>query len=167
MSQAYTALIIDLKKSRRYTKDDRNHIQHYIMDDFHLLNGLYCTELVREVDFSAGDEVQGLFSSPEAAYLYYRMLSTTACSLCGCIPSRSVQVSVLAVGMFSLTAKAQLVKMGQHTTELDMHFRMPMTAIVILFYFFPAAALMLRSTLSLAALLPLQRNQVFIKTKLC
>lgn len=75
MSQNYAALIIDLKKSRGYTKEDRNHIQYYIMDVVHLLNNLYRRELVREVDFSAGDEVQGLFSSPEAAYLYYRMLS--------------------------------------------------------------------------------------------
>lgn len=75
MPQNYAALIIDLKKSRSYTKEDRNHIQYYIMDVIHLLNRLYHRELVREVDFSAGDEVQGLFSSPEAAYLYYRMLS--------------------------------------------------------------------------------------------
>lgn len=75
MSLNYAALIIDLKKSRGYTKEDRSYIQYYIMDVIHLLNNLYRRELVREVDFSAGDEVQGLFSSPEAAYLYYRMLS--------------------------------------------------------------------------------------------
>lgn len=75
MSQDYAALIIDLKKSRSYTKEDRNSIQYYIMDVIHLLNRLYRRELVREVDFSAGDEVQGLFSSPEAAYLCYRILS--------------------------------------------------------------------------------------------
>lgn len=75
MPHGYAALIIDLKKSRSYTKEDRNYIQHYIMDVIHLLNRLYHRELVREVDFSAGDEVQGLFSSPEAAYLYFRMLS--------------------------------------------------------------------------------------------
>lgn len=75
MSQDYVALIIDLKKSRSYTKEDRNNIQYYIMDIIQLLNRLYQRELVREVEFSAGDEVQGLFSSPEAAYLYYRMLS--------------------------------------------------------------------------------------------
>lgn len=75
MPHEYAALIIDLKKSRNYTKEDRNYIQYYIMDVIHLLNRLYYRELVREVDFSAGDEVQGLFSSPEAAYLYYRMLS--------------------------------------------------------------------------------------------
>lgn len=75
MSQDYAALIIDLKKSRSYTKEDRNSIQYYITDVIYLLNRLYRRELAREVDFSAGDEVQGLFSTPEAAYLYYRMLS--------------------------------------------------------------------------------------------
>ena len=75
MSQNYAALIIDLEKSRGYTKENRNYIQYYIMDVIHLLNNRYRRDLAREVDFSAGDEVQGLFSSPEAAYLYYRMLS--------------------------------------------------------------------------------------------
>lgn len=75
MPRDYTALIVDMKKSRGYAIEDRNYIQHYIMDVIHLLNQLYRQELVREVDFSAGDEIQGLFSSPEAAYLYYRMLS--------------------------------------------------------------------------------------------
>lgn len=75
MSQDYAALIIDLKKSRSYTKEDRNNIQHYIMNVIHLLNRLYWKDLIREVDFSAGDEVQGLFSTPAAAYIYYRMLS--------------------------------------------------------------------------------------------
>lgn len=75
MPQNYTALIIDLKKSRGYSNEDRNHIQHFILEIVQLLNNLYSRELVREVDFSAGDEIQGLFYSPEAAYLYYRMLS--------------------------------------------------------------------------------------------
>lgn len=75
MSQDYAALIIDLKKSRRFTKEDRNFIQHYIMDIINLLNMLYHREIVRDVDFSAGDEIQGLFATPSAAYLYYRMFS--------------------------------------------------------------------------------------------
>lgn len=75
MSKDYAALIIDLKKSRGYKIEDRNYIQHYILDVVQFLNKLYRSNLVREVDFSAGDEVQGLFSSPEAAYLYYRMFS--------------------------------------------------------------------------------------------
>lgn len=75
MSRDYAALMIDLKKSRSYTKKDRNSIQHYIVDVVNLLNTLYHREIVRKVDFSAGDEIQGLFASPEAAYLYYRMFS--------------------------------------------------------------------------------------------
>lgn len=75
MSRDYAALMIDLKRSRSYTKEDRNSIQYYIMDVINLLNTLYCREIVREVDFSAGDEIQGLFVSTEAAYLYYRMFS--------------------------------------------------------------------------------------------
>lgn len=75
MPRNYAALIVDLKKSRGYTKEDRTHIQYYIMDILSLLNHLYRRDIVRAVDFSAGDEIQGLFSTPEAAYLYYRMLS--------------------------------------------------------------------------------------------
>ncbi len=75
MPRDYAALMIDLKKSRSYTKKDRNSIQHYIMDVVNLLNTLYHREIVRKVDFSAGDEIQGLFASPKAAYLYYRMFS--------------------------------------------------------------------------------------------
>lgn len=75
MSQDYAALIIDIKKSRSYTREDRNFIQHYIMDVINLLNELYRQDIVREVDFSAGDEIQGLFASPEVAYLYYRMFA--------------------------------------------------------------------------------------------
>lgn len=75
MSRDYAALMIDLKRSRSYTKEDRNFIQYYIMGVIELLNALYCREIVREVDFSAGDEIQGLFASAEAAYLYYRMFS--------------------------------------------------------------------------------------------
>lgn len=75
MPQDYAALMIDLKKSRSYTKKDRYSIQYYIIDVINLLNRLYRREIAREVDFSAGDEIQGLFASPEAAYLYYRMFS--------------------------------------------------------------------------------------------
>lgn len=75
MPRDYAALIVDIKKSRSYTVEDRNSIQHFIMQTLQLLNQMFSQELVREVDFSAGDEVQGLFSSSESAYQYYRMLS--------------------------------------------------------------------------------------------
>ena len=71
----YTALIIDLKKSRAYSIKYRNSIQEYIMDIIHSLNNIFYKSLVKNVDFSAGDEIQGLFDSAEAAYLYFRMFS--------------------------------------------------------------------------------------------
>lgn len=71
----YTVLIIDLKKSRSYSVEDRNSIQNYINTVIQNLNEVFSNTLTREVEFSAGDEFQGLFKSPEAAYLYFRMIS--------------------------------------------------------------------------------------------
>lgn len=72
-SYAYAALMIDLKKSRSYLQWERKLIQHYISDVLEVLNEIFREELVREMEFSAGDEVQGLFDSSENAYLYFRM----------------------------------------------------------------------------------------------
>lgn len=69
----YAALIIDLKKSRGYSVEDRNSIQKYIVDVIGSLNEVFKINFAKEVTFSAGDEIQGLFLSPEAAYLYFRM----------------------------------------------------------------------------------------------
>jgi hypothetical protein len=69
----YTALIIDLKRSRSYSVEDRNSIQNYIIMVSEKLNQVFSNSLARDVEFSAGDEVQGLFISPESAYLYFRM----------------------------------------------------------------------------------------------
>lgn len=69
----YTALIMDLKKSRSYSVVDRNSIQNYIITVIDKLNQVFSNSLAREVAFSAGDEVQGLFDSQESAYLYFRM----------------------------------------------------------------------------------------------
>lgn len=75
MSTAYAALIIDLQKSRSYTNQDRYHIQYHIMNVLNFLNKLFHPDILRDVDFSAGDEIQGLFRAPEIAYLYYRLFS--------------------------------------------------------------------------------------------
>lgn len=71
----YAALIMDLKKSRSYSIAERNDIQGYIMEVIHRLNYIFRSSIEKEVDFSAGDEVQGLFSSVEASYLYFRMFN--------------------------------------------------------------------------------------------
>ena len=71
----YTALIIDLKKSRAYEKDRRNRIQQYISVVTDALNLIFASSLAKNVSFSAGDELQGLFKSVEASYLYFRWFS--------------------------------------------------------------------------------------------
>ena len=71
----YTALIMDLKKSRRYSSKNRNEIQDYIFHVIRVLNKAFECSLEKDVFFSAGDELQGLFSSVEASYLYFRLFS--------------------------------------------------------------------------------------------
>lgn len=71
----YTALIMDLKKSRKYCIKNRNEIQDYIFHVIDVLNKVFGKSLEKDVFFSAGDELQGLFSSVEASYLYFRLFS--------------------------------------------------------------------------------------------
>ena len=71
----YVALIIDLKESRKYRDRMRSDIQEYLIQVIENLNLIFGESIERSVDFSAGDEVQGLFSSVRAAYLYFRMFS--------------------------------------------------------------------------------------------
>ncbi|HOO29109.1 MAG TPA: SatD family protein, partial [Lachnospiraceae bacterium] len=69
----YAALMIDLKRSRSYSVEDRTSIQEYMLTVIQSLNKLFSKTLAMDVEFSAGDEVQGLFTFPEAAYLYFRL----------------------------------------------------------------------------------------------
>lgn len=71
----YAALIVDLKQSKRYSAVYRNEIQYSIYKTIQCLNDIFYNSLIRKVDFSAGDELQGLFTCAEAAYLYYRLLN--------------------------------------------------------------------------------------------
>lgn len=70
----FTALMIDLVRSREYGEQDRNAIQRFLLETMYTLNEMFRKVMPRPMEFSAGDEMQGLFSSPYAAYLYYRML---------------------------------------------------------------------------------------------
>ena len=71
----YSALMIDLKNSRSYSIQDRNSIQNSILKSINILNKIFKNSIEQEVEFSAGDEIQGLFLSPQSAYLYYRLFS--------------------------------------------------------------------------------------------
>lgn len=70
----YSAIMIDIVDSKKLTKNDREDIQIYIKNCLSTLNKVFKPSLVFDVVFSAGDEVQGLFKSPLAPYLYFRLL---------------------------------------------------------------------------------------------
>ena len=67
--------MIDLKNSRSYSIQDRNNIQNTVLNSINILNKIFKNSIEKEVEFSAGDEIQGLFISPQSAYLYYRFFS--------------------------------------------------------------------------------------------
>ena len=67
--------MIDVKNSRSYSIQDRNSIQNSILKSINILNKIFKNSIEKEVEFSAGDEIQGLFLSSQAAYLYYRLFS--------------------------------------------------------------------------------------------
>lgn len=73
--EKYSALLIDLKRSRTYNQIDRSDIQKYIKLIITSLNNLFANAIKFDVVFSGGDEIQGLFYSSEAAYLYFRLFN--------------------------------------------------------------------------------------------
>lgn len=75
MEVQYAALMIDIKDSRKYADHERGEIQEYWYNITKILNMIFEKTMKFEVDFSGGDQIQGLFYTPEAAYLYYRLFS--------------------------------------------------------------------------------------------
>lgn len=75
VEQKYAALIMDLRNSRSYSDSDRYLIQNHMIQAINFLNKAFYKNILRAVDFSAGDEIQGLFSTAESAYLFYRLFS--------------------------------------------------------------------------------------------
>lgn len=70
----YSAFMIDIVNSRKLSKENREEVQYYIKECIETLNRVFKPSLAFEVVFSAGDEVQGLFNNPVAAFMYYRLL---------------------------------------------------------------------------------------------
>lgn len=75
MSNIYATLMMDIKKSKSYGVDERIEIQNYLVAACDVLNDVFSRVLEKKVEFSAGDELQGLFTSGADAYLYYRWFS--------------------------------------------------------------------------------------------
>ena len=72
--QQYTALIMDIADSKKLTTEERNQLQKQLVCLNQVLNSAFSELLAKDVDFSGGDEVQGLFYDPLGAYLYCRLL---------------------------------------------------------------------------------------------
>lgn len=72
--QHYAALIADIKRSRKYRTEERAYLQELTSASLSFANELFREGIEKEVVFSAGDEVQGLFREPATAFLYYRLL---------------------------------------------------------------------------------------------
>ena len=70
---AYTVLMVDIRKSRQYQQRERQELQNFCLKAVELLNGIFAEALVKDVEFSAGDELQGLFKRMDAAFLYLRL----------------------------------------------------------------------------------------------
>lgn len=70
----YTALIIDIEKSKNYDVPTRINIQEYMSAISDILNNMYYPFIARPMMFSGGDELQGLFFHPVYALLWFRML---------------------------------------------------------------------------------------------
>lgn len=71
----YTALIVDIKNSKKYEGSIREELQRHIYGSLEYLNSLFVQGIEKPVVFSGGDEVQGLFRDSVTAFLYYRFLN--------------------------------------------------------------------------------------------
>lgn len=72
----YTALIFDVILSRKFS--DRLVLQSYLKTAVEICNTLFKDLLCKPVMFSAGDEMQGLFYSAQAAHQYFAFFSRLA-----------------------------------------------------------------------------------------
>ena len=76
------ALMMDLKKSRVYTDEERSRIQYFLISISEQMNNLFMDSMYRKLRFNGGDEIQGLFVNSEAAFLCLRMFERVF-ALCG------------------------------------------------------------------------------------
>ena len=70
----YTALLVDVKQSKKYSDEDRLKLQIYMQSCINALNEFFVKDLELEVVINAGDSMQGLFKNTTAAVMYFRLL---------------------------------------------------------------------------------------------
>lgn len=70
----YTALIVDLKDSKKMGTVDRIKAQERLNDVSYIINMLYDKTLERKIGIIAGDSIQWLFKAPLYAYAAYTLI---------------------------------------------------------------------------------------------
>ncbi|MFI3208453.1 MAG: SatD family protein [Eubacteriales bacterium] len=70
----YVSLIIDIEKSKNYHINERNEMQYYMDECINKLNVLFEKQMKFQMTFSAGDEIQGLFTDVTVALIYFRII---------------------------------------------------------------------------------------------
>lgn len=70
LDKKYSTIMIDIVDSRKY--ENRNEVQEFLKYIIEYLNNIFYKSLKKPLMFSAGDEIQGLFYDPLAAYLCVR-----------------------------------------------------------------------------------------------
>lgn len=73
--RGYSALMVDIRDSRSLDEDQRENAQRALIKAVSEVNDIYASSLVKNMMFSAGDEVQGLFADMQNAVLAYRYIS--------------------------------------------------------------------------------------------
>ena len=74
--ETFTAVLCDIKSSREYKDFERWKTQEKLFKAINLVNKLYKEELYFPFDFSSGDSIQALFTSPRIAFECCLLLRT-------------------------------------------------------------------------------------------
>lgn len=74
--QHFTAIMVDLAGSKQYSNEKRNQLQLRLVKITQMINRAFAKLLARPIEFSGGDEVQGLFVHAYGAFLCYRLIET-------------------------------------------------------------------------------------------
>ena len=77
----FAALMVDIKDSRRLSPEARQRAQEELHAAMEYTNAIYGPRIEKTLMFSAGDEIQGLFTEPSSAFLAFRMLTLLCASV--------------------------------------------------------------------------------------
>lgn len=74
MMETYYALIIDIVDSKKLSEKDRFNAQVRLRDGIELVDSLFKNEMLKSMNFTGGDSVQGLFIEVSTAYKAFMVI---------------------------------------------------------------------------------------------